>query len=124
MGFLIKETEKKLKKKNVIGICLDTQHAFAAGYDLRDAKKLKAVLKEFDKHIGLKRLMVMHVNDSKVELGKNVDRHETIGKGDLGLTAFKALMNEPLLKNVNMIVETPEDHKADIVTLRKLIKKK
>lgn len=92
-----------------IGFCFDTCHAFAAGYDLRTKESYKAVWKEFDAHIGLAHLKVMHLNDSKKELGCNVDRHEDIGKGKLGLEAFRLILNDPQLFDVAKILETPND---------------
>lgn len=95
--------------KERIGFCFDTCHAFAAGYDLRTATSYQAVWKEFDTHIGLTHLKVMHLNDSKKELGSNVDRHEDIGKGKLGLEAFRLILNDPHLFDIAKILETPND---------------
>jgi deoxyribonuclease-4 len=121
---IIGMTEKKLKRKNVLKVCFDTQHAFASGYDIRTPETIKETLKKFDNSIGLKRLKMSHCNDSKVALGAHVDRHENIGKGKLGLNTFKALVAEPKLKNVNLILETPRDEKGtEIVNEIKLLKK-
>jgi len=109
---IIEPTEKKLKRKNVLNVCFDTQHAFASGYDLRAPKNVKETLKKFDTTIGLERLKMSHCNDSKVALGSHVDRHENIGQGYLGLNAFKAIIAEPKFKTVNLILETPRDEKG------------
>ena len=109
--------------KNKIGVCLDTCHAFASGYDLRNAKAVNETLKQFDKIIGLKYLKLIHCNDSKTELGKHVDRHHHLGKGQIGLAGFKALVQNSKLKNVNFIVETNDDNggpAGDLKILKKL----
>lgn len=106
-----------------IGVCLDTCHAFASGYDLRDKKAVDQVVAKFDKTIGLKYLKLIHANDSKTEFNSHRDRHEHIGQGKIGLAGFKALINHPKLKNVNLIVETNDDgwgQKGDLEVLKKL----
>ncbi len=106
LGYII----KKLKKYKV-GVCLDTCHAFASGYDMRDKKAVNETLKDFDKHVGLSNLVLIHANDSKTELGSNKDRHEHIGNGNIGKEGFKYLIRHPALKNVDIILETPHDGK-------------
>jgi len=103
-----------------IGVCFDTQHAFASGYDLRTKEGLEAVLKAFDKLIGLKKLIVFHVNDSKIKLGGRRDRHEHLGKGEMGKSAFQALIQHPKLQKKDMIIETPFDsgREEDIALLK------
>src|SRR3989338_7178698 len=121
---IIEVTEKKLKRKNVLNVCFDTQHAFASGYDLRTPEAVKTTIKKFDSIIGLKRLKMLHGNDSKVELGGHVDRHENLGKGKLGLNAFKAIIAEPRLKQMHLVLETPRDNKGtEIIKEIKLLKK-
>ena len=121
---IIEGTEKKLKRKNVLNVCFDTQHAFASGYDIRTPSTLKETLKKFDHTIGLKRLKMSHCNDSRVALGSHVDRHENIGQGLLGLEAFQAIIAEPKFKNVNLILETPRDEKGtEIVNEIEILKK-
>ncbi len=108
-----------------VGICFDTAHAFASGYDLRDAAAVEKTLKEFDRVIGFKRLKVVHANDSKVELGARKDRHEHIGQGFIGKKGFGALVGHPKLKNVNFYLETEPDGVAqDLETLKKMRKNK
>ena len=103
----IGEILKALKAKP--GVCFDTCHAFASGYDLRTKAGVEKTLKEFDRKIGLDKLKLIHFNDSKKELGSHVDRHEHIGQGKIGLEGFKALINHPKLKKVNGILETHKD---------------
>jgi deoxyribonuclease IV len=101
----------KLKIKNCLGICFDTAHAFESGYDLRDAQSVKKTLDDFDKIIGLKKLKLIHANDSMTDLGSHHDRHANIGEGKIGLEGFKALVNDKRLKNINLILETPDANK-------------
>ena len=97
-----------------VGICLDTCHVFAAGYDIRTPDGYRKTLKELDACIGLERLRAIHLNDSQGGLGSRVDRHEHIGEGRLGLAAFRHLLNDSRLRQVPMILETPKDD--DFVT--------
>jgi deoxyribonuclease-4 len=103
-------------------VCLDTCHAFAAGYDLRSASGWETMLHEFDTTIGLSRLAVIHVNDSMKELGSRKDRHEHIGKGHIGLEGFRFLMNDPRLYAVPKILETDksEDMHEDVENMNLL----
>jgi deoxyribonuclease-4 len=96
------------------GACLDTCHAFGAGYDLRGGEGVESVLKTFDKAIGLDRLFAMHLNDSKGALGGHLDRHEHIGQGQIGIETFRALVNTPLLpRDLPGLLETPVDEPGD-----------
>lgn len=91
-----------------MAVCLDTCHAFAAGYDLRDSSGYDEFMAKFDSMIGLDLLKVMHLNDCKRDLGQRVDRHEHIGKGTLGLECFRSIMNDPRLRRVPKLLETPK----------------
>src|SRR5262245_29965029 len=91
-----------------LGVCFDTCHAIAAGYALASATEYEATVREFDRVIGLRRLEVFHLNDSKKPLGSRVDRHEHIGKGCLGLEPFRRLVNDPRFEKTPMILETPK----------------
>ncbi len=91
-----------------MGVCLDTCHLFAAGYEIGTASGYEATLEEFDKIIGLHSLKVIHLNDSKTAAGSGVDRHEHIGKGALGLDAFRRLLRDPRLAHLPFILETPK----------------
>jgi deoxyribonuclease-4 len=104
-----------------LDVCFDTCHAFASGYDLRDAAAVKKTLAEFDRHIGLERLKVIHANDSKGDLGDHKDRHEHIGRGKIGAAGFVSLVGDPRLKNINMYLETEPEHiKDDLAILKKM----
>jgi deoxyribonuclease-4 len=91
------------------GVCLDTCHLFAAGYDIRTPQGYADVLGAFDRIVGISHLKVIHLNDSKKGLGSHVDRHEHIGKGAIGLEAFRCLVTDPRLRGLPMILETPKD---------------
>ena len=95
--------------KSRVGVCLDTCHVFAAGYDLREPEKFKSVLDGFDKVVGLKYLKALHLNDSKAPFGSHRDLHANIGTGFLGLRAFHNIMNETRFENLPMVLETPID---------------
>ena len=108
-----------------LGVCVDTAHVFAAGHDIRTAEGLESALQTIDRTVGLDRVFVVHVNDSKTELGSRVDRHEHIGKGKIGLEAFRQILNHPLLAGRAFILETPidlpGDDKRNVAALWKLI---
>ena len=91
-----------------LGVCFDTCHAFAAGYDIRTEAAYRQTMAEFDRIIGLARLNAIHVNDSVKPLGCRVDRHEAIGKEHIGLDGFRWLMNDPRLADIPKILETPK----------------
>ena len=111
-----------VEDKDRMTVCIDTAHIFAAGYDIKDPKKFKSVIKEFDEIIGLERLKCIHMNDSKKVPGSRVDRHEHIGKGFIGLEGFSNIMNDNRLWNIPKILETPKgkDQKEDIINLNML----
>ncbi|MBO5307287.1 MAG: deoxyribonuclease IV [Lentisphaeria bacterium] len=92
-----------------VGVCIDTCHAYAAGYDLRSPEGYELVWREFERLIGFEFLMGMHLNDSKSKLGGRLDRHDSIGKGELGWDTFKRLMNDPHLDNIPLILETIDE---------------
>ncbi len=106
-----------------LGMVLDTAHAFAAGYDLRDENSVNKAISELDKIIGLDRLQLIHINDSLKELGSHKDRHAHIGEGEIGEAGLKALVNHPKLKNKDFILETePEGQQADLEKLKGFVK--
>ncbi len=110
------EIMERSRHAHRLGVCLDTCHVFAAGYDLRTPEALGATLDELDRAVGLARLRFVHVNDSKTPLGSKKDRHEHIGQGEIGLSGFAALMNEPRLAGLPLVLETDkEDDLADDV---------
>jgi len=113
----------KTENPNRLGVCLDTCHLFASGYDLRTRSTYEATLREFDAIVGLSRVKAFHLNDSKKSLGSRVDRHENIGKGELGLEPFRFLLNDPRFACLPMLLETPggnEAYRIDLSTLRSL----
>ena len=119
----------RVENSERVTICLDSCHIFAAGYDLIDPKGYRKTIKTFDDIVGLDRLRIFHLNDSKKEYGSKRDRHEHIGEGHIGLEGFRNIVNDRKLKKVAMILETPkeDDLKEDIENLkilRGLIKKK
>lgn len=99
----------KVNDKSRVGVCIDTCHALAAGYDLTTEEGYEQTWKDFDIIIGLKYLCGMHINDSKKGVGSRIDRHESLGKGALGEAFFKRMMNDPRLDNIPLILETPDD---------------
>lgn len=116
----VRDILKQVKREDV-GVCFDTAHAFASGYDLRDKKSVAATFDAFDKEVGLERLVMSHCNDSKVELGAKKDRHDWLGEGHIGMPGFKAMLSEKRLNHLFWIVETPlEGQAADIAKLKKL----
>ena len=98
----------KVEVKERIGFCLDTCHVFAAGYDLRTKTAYRETMQAFYRVIGLDRLRVIHLNDTKKGLGSRIDRHEHIGRGAIGINAFTFILNDPQLKGLPMIIETPK----------------
>ena len=105
-----------------MGVCYDTSHGFAAGYDIRDEGAYNLTISKFDETIGIDRIRFFHLNDSKRELGSRVDRHEHIGKGKIGLNGFRLLLNDPSFHDLPMVLETPKgkDLKEDKVNMRVL----
>lgn len=110
-----------IKLKDKIGVCMDTCHVFAAGYDI--VNNLEGVLGEFDRIIGLKRLKAVHLNDSLMPFASNKDRHAKIGEGKIGTKALAAFVRHPAVKDLPIILETPNDlegYAAEIAMMRQL----
>ena len=103
----------QLKPAKRFGVCLDTCHAFAAGYDLRNEKAVKSTLEQFDKFIGTEHIKIVHLNDSKGEIGCNIDRHEHIGLGYIGETGLSHVVKFANSKEIPIILETPIDDRRD-----------
>jgi deoxyribonuclease IV len=115
-----------VKEHERLRLCFDTEHAFAAGYDLRTDEGYERAFAELDRYIGLKRLVAFHLNDSLKPFNSRVDRHEHIGKGHLGVEPFKRLVHDPRFFGMPMCLETEpgpdmKDIAADLATLRKLL---
>ena len=100
---------RRVKRKERLGVCVDTCHLFASGYELRTREGYDAFWSEFDEFIGLDQLCAIHINDSKKGLGSHVDRHEHIGQGELRLEPFRMLVNDARFRHVPMILETEKD---------------
>lgn len=101
------EILSRVSRSDRLAICLDTCHLFAAGYDISTRRGYEKVMREFDRLVGLDRVQCFHLNDCKKPLGSRVDRHEEIGKGTVGLTAFRCLVNDPRFANAIGVLETP-----------------
>ncbi|MDD5399715.1 MAG: deoxyribonuclease IV [Sulfurimonas sp.] len=99
----------KIEDKSRVGVCIDTCHMFSAGYDIRTREAYDKTWSEFDKIIGFKYLMGMHINDSKAKFGSHVDRHHSLGKGEIGLDAFRFIMNDERMNDIPLILETIDD---------------
>lgn len=118
LAYLIDKTQNKQR----IGVCIDTCHFFAGGYDLRSKESYKKTMSEFDRLVGYKYLSGMHLNDSKNSLGVKKDRHESIGKGTIGLEAFENIMRDENIDEIPLILETinPEIWADEIKLLRQM----
>jgi deoxyribonuclease-4 len=104
-----------LEKINRVGVCLDTCHAFAAGYELRTETGIEETLAQFDDQIGIRNLRIIHLNDSKGDRGSALDRHEHIGMGFIGEDGFRRILHHPVLSALPLICETPVDDRRDDV---------
>ena len=115
---------ERVENKNRIGVCIDTCHAFAGGYDFRTKKSYEKTMSEFDRIIGYKFLSGMHLNDTKNELGVRKDRHESLGRGFLGLSSFENIMNDKQIDEIPLILETIDESiwADEIKILRNIIK--
>lgn len=116
----------QITEKDRVGVCLDTCHIFAAGYDFRTAEGYASVMEEFDQVIGLDRLRVLHLNDSKMPFSSNRDRHTHIGDGEIGLEGFRHFVNDTRLTGIPAILETEKDDagendRRNLATLQRLV---
>ncbi|MFY3741029.1 MAG: deoxyribonuclease-4 [Candidatus Nitrosomirales archaeon] len=117
----LKQILEQSEPRKRFGVCFDTCHAFAAGYDLRSKDKVQEVIAEFDKYVGMTNLRIVHLNDSMFELGFGKDRHEHIGLGQIGEKGFKAILAQKEFRNLPLILETPFDEPgADVKNLQKV----
>jgi deoxyribonuclease-4 len=105
LAYLIERVEDRSR----VGVCLDTCHTFTAGYDLRTPEAYEATMAEFDRIVGTEYLCGMHINDSKPPLGSRVDRHQSLGKGELGWEAFRLIVNDPRTDDIPLILETIDE---------------
>jgi deoxyribonuclease-4 len=109
-----------------LGVCFDTCHALAAGYEIRAARPFRKTFEELDRTVGLARLKAFHLNDSKHELESRRDRHEHIGKGEVGLDAFRLILNDRRFRALPMVLETPKgadlaEDRENLSVLRSLV---
>jgi deoxyribonuclease IV len=118
----IKKIIEGVRDHQRIGVCLDTAHTFEAGYDLSDKNGMDRTLEKFDQTIGLKRLHLLHLNDSKTPLGSRKDRHWHIGEGYIGLEGFRHLVNHPSLRHLPGIMETPRKDTVEDLKNMKVIR--
>lgn len=123
LGYLfeqIAEIIDGVEDKSRVGVCLDTAHAAAAGYDILTREGYEAMMKSYEEIIGLKYLRGMHLNDSKKGVGSRVDRHESIGEGEIGMTPFECIIRDPRTDDIPLILETPDPDRwaAEITLLR------
>jgi len=118
----IKKIIEGVHDRQRMGVCLDTAHSFEAGYDLSNKDGIERTLENFDQSIGLKRLHLLHLNDSKTTLGSRKDRHWHIGEGHIGLEGFKHLVNHPLLRHLPGIMETPRKDTIEDLKNMKVIR--
>ncbi len=122
----LKTIIENVKDQSRIGVCLDTSHLFAAGYDLRTENAYNQSWEKFERAVGFEWLKVFHLNDSKKELGTRVDRHDNLGKGHLGLEPFRFLLNDERFFGIPMILETPGGDKwyaKNLKVMRELVEK-
>ncbi|HEX5330470.1 deoxyribonuclease IV [Sulfuricurvum sp.] len=100
---------ERIEDKSRVGVCIDTCHMFTSGYDIRTREAYDTTWAEFDTIVGFKYLRGMHINDSKPDLGSRVDRHDSIGKGKIGLDAFGFIMNDPRMDDIPLVLETIDE---------------
>ncbi len=100
---------ERIEDKSRVGVCIDTCHMFTAGYDIRTREAYHATWAEFDRIVGFKYLKGMHINDSKPDLGSHVDRHDSIGKGKIGVEPFGFIMNDPRMDDIPLVLETIDE---------------
>lgn len=112
----------RVDDKRRLGICFDTCHVFAAGYELRTRDAYERTIDEMEKHVGLENVGAFHLNDSKKPLGSRVDRHQHIGEGELGLEPFRLLLNDPRFSRIPKVIETPKtvETESDLKNMRML----
>jgi deoxyribonuclease-4 len=117
------EIIRRVEKSHLLGVCLDTCHVFAAGYDIRGYQGYEKVLKEFDAKVGKDKLKMLHVNDSKGDLGCRIDRHMAIGEGKLGLQVFHAIVRDKRFEDTPKVLELPSRDEGKIQQQLKLLRK-
>jgi deoxyribonuclease-4 len=113
---------RRVREPGRLCVCLDTAHVFASGYDIGTEASVRKTFREFDRVVGLDRLVAMHLNDSKTTRGSRVDRHEHIGKGKIGLSAFRFIMGDRRFRKIPKVLETPKgkELREDVINLKTL----
>ncbi len=124
----LSEIIERSRFSHCLGICIDTAHVFASGYDLRTPDGYNNMLEEIDKKIGIEKIRFFHLNDSSSDVGSYIDRHTHIGKGRLGLEVFRTIVNDERFSNIPMVIETPKEEglkkdRENISILKSLVKK-
>lgn len=123
----LQEIIERVGKNGRVGVCFDSCHGYAAGYDFRSRETTEALVREIDQTIGSQRLALLHLNDCAGSLGSHLDRHQHIGKGKIGLAGFRSLLGHPSLRRVPMILETPrkspQDDLKNLARIRNLFRK-
>ena len=104
---------RRVDREDRVAACFDTCHAFAAGYEVRSEEGLEETLEEFDEEVGLEKILVVHLNDSKGVRGSKLDRHEHIGLGAIGEEGFRQILRHPAIRGRPLILETPVDDRRD-----------
>lgn len=127
LGFSFYQLKKiidQVNDKSRVGVCIDTCHAYSAGYDIKTKAGFEKVFAEFEDVVGFQYLKGMHLNDTKKELGSRVDRHDSLGKGLLGVEVFDCIMNDPRFDGIPLILETPDETlwADEIQTLKNMIR--
>ena len=127
LSIVIDKVDKKGGDSSRLGICVDTQHAFASGYDLRNTDGLNTLVKDIDDNCGLNKLKLIHVNDSLTEFDSHRDRHANLGEGEIGLEGLEKFVNHKKIANIPLILEVPGENKSgprsvDVSRLESLIK--
>ena len=112
IAYFIKETEKVVGK-NTLGVCFDTAHAFASGYDLRTEEAVKKTFAKFDKIVGIDKIKLVHLNDSAAALDSHVDRHANVGQGKIGIEGIMAILRELQERDLDFVLETPIERSGE-----------
>jgi deoxyribonuclease IV len=119
----IGEILDSVKKRERLGVCLDTCHLYAAGFDVQSERGVQQTMAKFNEVVGFDTLKAVHLNDSKGGLGSGLDRHENIGKGYIGEKGFRAILHHPAVKELPMILETPADEPGDVLNDLRMVRK-
>jgi deoxyribonuclease IV len=119
----IREILDSVKKRERLGVCLDTCHLYAAGFDVQSERGVQQTMAKFNELVGFDTLKVVHLNDSKGGLGSGLDRHENIGKGYIGEKGFRAILHHPAIKDLPLILETPLEGTKDVLNDLQMVRK-